>query len=43
MHSIKHLIKLALEEDIGPGDITTENLVDKDLKGVGKIVAKEPL
>lgn len=43
MHSIEHLIKIALEEDIGPGDITTENLVDKDLKGIGEIVAKEPL
>ncbi|MBU4287599.1 MAG: carboxylating nicotinate-nucleotide diphosphorylase [Proteobacteria bacterium] len=43
MHSIKHLIEIALEEDIGPGDITTENLVDKDLKGIGEVVAKEPL
>jgi len=43
MHSIEQLIKIALEEDIGPGDITTENLVDKDLKGIGEIVAKEPL
>ena len=43
MHSIKHLIKIALEEDIGPGDITTENLVDKDLKGIGEAVAKESL
>ncbi|MBW1834402.1 MAG: nicotinate-nucleotide diphosphorylase (carboxylating), partial [Deltaproteobacteria bacterium] len=43
MHSIKHLIEIALEEDIGPGDITTENLIDKNLKGIGEIVAKEPL
>jgi len=43
MHSIKHLIKIALEEDIGPGDITTENLIDKNLKGIGKVVAKEAL
>ncbi|MBU4185982.1 MAG: carboxylating nicotinate-nucleotide diphosphorylase [Proteobacteria bacterium] len=43
MHSIEHLIKIALEEDIGPGDITTENLIDKDLKGIGEIVAKEPI
>jgi len=43
MHSIEHLIKIALEEDIGPGDITTENLVADNIKGIGEIVAKEPL
>lgn len=42
MHSIQHLIKIALKEDIGPGDITTDNLVDPDLKGEGVIIAKEP-
>lgn len=43
MHSINHLIKIALEEDIGSGDITTENLIDKGLKGLGEVVAKESL
>lgn len=43
MHSIAHLIKIALQEDIGSGDITTENLVDKDIKGIGIIIAKEPI
>jgi nicotinate-nucleotide pyrophosphorylase (carboxylating) len=43
MHSIHHLIEIALEEDIGPGDITTENLIDKNLKGIGEVVAKETL
>jgi nicotinate-nucleotide pyrophosphorylase (carboxylating) len=43
MHSIQHLIEIALEEDIGPGDITTENLIDKNLKGIGEVVAKETL
>lgn len=42
MNSIKHLIKTALQEDIGPGDITTDNLVDPDLEGKGVIIAKEP-
>jgi len=42
MHSIKHLIKIALEEDIGSGDITTDNLIADHLKGIGKVVAKEP-
>jgi nicotinate-nucleotide pyrophosphorylase (carboxylating) len=40
---IDRLIDLALEEDIGSGDITTENLVDAQAKGRGLIVAKEDL
>lgn len=43
MHSVQHLIEIALEEDIGPGDITTESLVGEDVAGKGVIVAKEPL
>ena len=43
MNSIHHLIEIALNEDIGPGDITTDNLVDPDLEGKGVITAKEPL
>lgn len=43
MNSIQHLIEIALKEDIGPGDITTENLVGPDLEGKGVITAKEPL
>jgi len=43
MYSTKHLIDTALQEDIGSGDITTENLVNEDLAGSGIIVAKEPL
>jgi nicotinate-nucleotide pyrophosphorylase (carboxylating) len=43
MHSIKDLIKTALEEDIGPGDITTDNIVDPEIRGKGIILAKEPL
>jgi nicotinate-nucleotide pyrophosphorylase (carboxylating) len=43
MHSIQDLIKIALEEDIGPGDITTDNTVDPETRGKGIIVAKEPL
>lgn len=43
MHSLKHLIQIALEEDIGSGDITTDNTVDPEIKGKGIIVAKEPL
>lgn len=35
------VINAALSEDIGTGDITTESTVPKNLKGKGKIVAKE--
>lgn len=43
MNSIQHLIEIALKEDIGSGDITTENLVDPKFEGKGEIVAKESL
>ena len=43
MNSIQHLIEIALKEDIGPGDITTDNLIAPQLKGKGIIIAKEPL
>ena len=43
MHSIKHLIEIALNEDIGSGDITTESIVAPELTGTGVIIAKEPL
>jgi len=41
MYIIEDVIKSALNEDIGSGDITTDTLVDPDAKGKGKIVAKE--
>jgi nicotinate-nucleotide pyrophosphorylase (carboxylating) len=37
------LIDLALAEDVGPGDITTDNLVDAKVPGHGEIVAKQDL
>ncbi|CAB5116499.1 Quinolinate phosphoribosyltransferase [decarboxylating] (EC [Olavius algarvensis associated proteobacterium Delta 3] len=40
---IERLVDLALEEDIGPGDITTDNLVPADQKGRGQILARQPL
>jgi nicotinate-nucleotide pyrophosphorylase (carboxylating) len=42
MQNIDHLIEVALAEDIGSGDITTDNLVDSGLTGRGEITAKEP-
>jgi nicotinate-nucleotide pyrophosphorylase (carboxylating) len=41
MHSIEDLIELALREDIGSGDLTTDTLVEPMLDGKGQIVAKE--
>ena len=43
MNSIQHLIEIALEEDIGPCDITTDALIDPQQEGIGEIIAKEPL
>jgi len=43
MNSTQHLIEIALKEDIGPGDITTDNLIDPQLIGKGIIIAKESL
>jgi len=43
MHTVQDLIDIALKEDIGSGDITTENSVDESLKGEGRIIAKETL
>ena len=40
---IDRLIDLALEEDIGPGDVTTQALVPPDLQGEAQIRAKETL
>jgi nicotinate-nucleotide pyrophosphorylase (carboxylating) len=43
MHTTEELIDLALKEDIGPGDVTTDNIVPANEKGQGIIVAKQDL
>ena len=43
MLHLDRLIDLALEEDIGTGDITTETLIPADAEGRAEIVAKEAL
>lgn len=43
MHTTEELIQLALREDIGLGDITTDNLVRPRTRGKGTIVAKQDL
>lgn len=41
MNFTDRLIDLALEEDIGPGDITTDAIVAEDAMGVGGVITKE--
>jgi nicotinate-nucleotide pyrophosphorylase (carboxylating) len=41
--SVDHLIELALTEDIGAGDITTDALIPAHQSGRGDIVAKEDI
>ncbi len=43
IRSLRSFIELALNEDIGPGDITTDNLIPSDSRGRGVIVAKQSL
>jgi len=40
---IQHLIEMALDEDIGTGDITTSALIDPNLHAIGRITAKQSL
>jgi len=40
---VDRLIELALEEDLGPGDVTTQALIPPDKKGAAHIRAKEKL
>ena len=39
---IENLVRTALAEDVGAGDITTECCVPADLQGRASIIAKEP-
>ena len=41
--AVDRLIDMALEEDIGPGDITTDHTVPSEASGQAVIVAKEDL
>ncbi|MDR2200292.1 MAG: carboxylating nicotinate-nucleotide diphosphorylase [Deltaproteobacteria bacterium] len=40
---LERLIKIALEEDIGPGDLTTELLVDPKLQAEARVAARAPM
>jgi nicotinate-nucleotide pyrophosphorylase (carboxylating) len=40
---MNEIVRLALEEDIGPGDVTTESCVPADRQARGRFLAREPL
>src|SRR5215207_7189169 len=40
---VSQLIELALEEDLGRGDITTDATVGAEVRASGTIVAREPV
>jgi nicotinate-nucleotide pyrophosphorylase (carboxylating) len=42
-HLIRYIVKKALEEDIGSGDITTSAIISKGFEAKGTIIAKEDL
>ncbi|MBN1626758.1 MAG: carboxylating nicotinate-nucleotide diphosphorylase [Deltaproteobacteria bacterium] len=39
--NIDGIIQKALEEDIGPGDITTDSIIDPHAKGIASLVSRE--
>jgi nicotinate-nucleotide pyrophosphorylase (carboxylating) len=41
--AVGRLIALALDEDVGPGDLTAESVVPAQARGSGLVFAKEPL
>jgi nicotinate-nucleotide pyrophosphorylase (carboxylating) len=43
MNNIKSLIRLALSEDIGPGDATSEAIIPKGLVWRARVIAKEDM
>ena len=40
---IERIIRLALEEDLGTGDVTTDAILDPDLRGEACLIAREEL
>lgn len=41
--TIRELVRLTLEEDLGPGDVTTQACVPREARGRARLYAKEPL
>ncbi|MCP4668799.1 MAG: carboxylating nicotinate-nucleotide diphosphorylase [Deltaproteobacteria bacterium] len=40
-HQLERIIRLALDEDLGPGDITTDAIVDSQAEGKASLMARE--
>ncbi len=43
MDLLDNLLDLSIQEDIGPRDITTDNIIDKYMQGSGYIIAKQDI
>lgn len=41
--ALERIVRLAVEEDLGPGDVTTEATVDPSMQGKAVLIAKEDL
>lgn len=41
--NLRALVAAAVDEDLGPGDLTTESTVDAGLAGAGRVLAKQDL
>jgi nicotinate-nucleotide pyrophosphorylase (carboxylating) len=41
--NLRALVAAAIDEDLGPGDLTTQSTVDPGLRGVGTLLAKQAL
>ena len=41
--TLEELVRLALVEDVGPGDVTTRAVVDPATRGTARIIAKQPI
>lgn len=39
LQSLQPLLTLALDEDIGPGDLTTDVLIDSEAEAEGRLIA----
>ena len=42
-HAVRRLIDLALEEDVGRGDVTTQAVIDEETTATAHLVARQPM
>ena len=41
--TLEELVRLSLEEDVGPGDVTTESCVEESVRTRARIEARHPM